>query len=1304
MSLTKEEQWEIIQKEWKRTGRGGKKKKMEVYEEMDAFGPNQERSERWDLEATETLPPFKYSLDWPQEGEDSQPHPNHQMDGAPDDEQSYEKTAFWKLNRHRFHSWFHEAQQPGSWMKLGDYRSYCRFALRRPLMPERLLWEITGAMGIDLEKVMGIITPANMSSFYTHGIDLREGQRHVSSRLWRKLPRRNFPLHWEEVPLKRVETQALRGRIEKQIAKKKAAATRANEKAHSTQKDEISGEQSPAEKLWLIYEHTREGRIPLDEAPQHYRAVFNIPSLPNESLIMALQRYGVPVDQIPTNDQSARRGSVPEQSDFDESEISSDPQIGGLDDTSFRNILFSVANQIQLFRSCVDGFFETIPEIRSLLGNVPIEDDEIVDPLCSENLSPFEAAKAIWDLAGLATPPSISAGSSTTENENLAAQTRGQIREDVSPGEADHVVAVQKRDSTIEKVPETEIANESFEEHLGAAESSMDNGTVSRITLYPSVEDLQPENAAESAVADRNPAPFKAPASPVSMKPPQLSRSPGHVGKINKQQASRELGSKSQRSGTPLPNLVAPVAVSSRSSAEDTVTAERRGFPSSSEIAELSTSPEEGVTKALWGLAMPTRQARKTGRKLGLPTDYVETRLYSHTPARYASKKLRRKINNVIFHKRQGTTIQQGESPRKMVDHGYHWDLFARDGESSESFVMSHFRPKRTVRRNPDDVKASNRVEGDHSVNYKAVVPDDESSSICNSVESDEDKSWEDINSGEDEEKKVEADKKANANTNAGDGQTSLSGSGPASDVKGITLGNLDPANRTDLNQHQQSTGLIAYLSRVSEDDNILISLRQAEERPVYAEDQDAWGELLNMIRKGITSGELRGPMRGEDAQAAAIIIRHAYTSQILPHDHSYIISVLRESIKADDGDQSRDAQQSMNLGSGLLNSGFGIPEIHDSSSLSDPVQRENAASEFSPYANVSTSAQEPQDGTRSQSQLRSPPMTQLNRQGRKSAEGVEEIADDKNHDLDQEVVSEPCPMKATPARENVHSGLNTPLKTPRRRFLRSPKPPPRVLPGTPSPVSQELPPTPRLESKKLPTSAHGAAQSSSESLGFGFANLAAWPPKLQANDSLEAMSATAQSCLNDRTDRFDTLPDFALPLPLEMVGKTGPLAHGKAGWANYPRGDKADKTSPLAGKTKPFQRFKPNKTSPLESSKARKTRNLAQGNAKKTRLAQEEAEEHWSEKTCGFQEALEHAREEALEQRKSYFVYIAERRAIRTRLNNSARYTANLESSGLRFFQSANGSSNPTSATTILTKLFDKYRGMLVLIAISTM
>ena len=86
-------------------------------------------------------------------------------------------------------------------------------------------------------------------------------------------------------------------------------------------------------------------------------------------------------------------------------------------------------------------------------------------------------------------------------------------------------------------------------------------------------------------------------------------------------------------------------------------------------------------------------------------------------------------------------------------------------------------------------------------------------------------------------------------------------------------------------------------------------------------------------------------------------------------------------------------------------------------------------------------------------------------------------------------------------------------------------------------------------------------------------------------------------------------------------------------------------------------------------------------------------ADERWAKMKPSA--ARKFAQTEALRERKSLFVFMSERRAVRARLKQM-NDEANAKSPGNRFYQTSNGPSG-TSSSNNISKLFDKYRGVLL-------
>ena len=117
------------------------------------------------------------------------------------------------------------------------------------------------------------------------------------------------------------------------------------------------------------------------------------------------------------------------------------------------------------------------------------------------------------------------------------------------------------------------------------------------------------------------------------------------------------------------------------------------GNPEAADYDVLSISPEEGFSADLWGLKMPTQKARKLGLDIGLPNDYVYRRIRSDTPQRTTSRKLRKSSFSVCSSptKRKASgTIHDGRRMRPPTLVGS-VDLFAEEWDTQHTFVKRTF-------------------------------------------------------------------------------------------------------------------------------------------------------------------------------------------------------------------------------------------------------------------------------------------------------------------------------------------------------------------------------------------------------------------------------------------------------------------------------------------------------------------------------------------------------------------------------------------------------------------------------------
>lgn len=105
------------------------------------------------------------------------------------------------------------------------------------------------------------------------------------------------------------------------------------------------------------------------------------------------------------------------------------------------------------------------------------------------------------------------------------------------------------------------------------------------------------------------------------------------------------------------------------------------GNPMDCDYENLSSSPEEGVSDSLFGLALPTKEAQRIGQRIGLPADFVRSRIRSSTLKRVNVRKRRKlsiSVTSPTKKRRSETDLDQ-----------QNW--FAKDGEDQKTFVRNNF-------------------------------------------------------------------------------------------------------------------------------------------------------------------------------------------------------------------------------------------------------------------------------------------------------------------------------------------------------------------------------------------------------------------------------------------------------------------------------------------------------------------------------------------------------------------------------------------------------------------------------------
>lgn len=243
--------------------------------------------------------------------------------------------------RELFLYWRGCAGRRGAWFKDTDLALMYRFALRRPRLSERRLFEFFQDVGVPYSFDPGPVkqpyrAPQGRERELLMGIDVDPHSIHVSTELkqvLRKLPPENL----EQLQISSgLKIEAIQGH-----------------RPAANHDSEIDAEANMLRKrLWDVYEDVQEGSIPLYDAPEYYRTIRTeeIPErhldtinerIDDDELAEFLRSWGILDCHVPTVDRQAQIGIVA-------SPYSNDGQDIGIEE---RKIVRKIAALIRLYRS-----------------------------------------------------------------------------------------------------------------------------------------------------------------------------------------------------------------------------------------------------------------------------------------------------------------------------------------------------------------------------------------------------------------------------------------------------------------------------------------------------------------------------------------------------------------------------------------------------------------------------------------------------------------------------------------------------------------------------------------------------------------------------------------------------------------------------------------------------------------------------------------------------------------------------------------------------------------------------------------
>ena len=1179
----------ILQKEEKRIGRRRRKKKtlMEQLEEMGGFGddPDSEQAIIEELECRDTRAPLQ-----------------HSQDSISECEVSFGESSFWETRKRLFHSWSFQANRPSSWIQEKDLPLLFRFALRRPIMDERNFQFILQAMDLQLETSTGDARqphtrPIGRSRKLMFGIDVDEEKDvHPSNKF-----RHALPLGAGE---------DMDGAME--------------ETTSIIPQDDEDLQQLVQRQLWSVYEHVQNGSVPLETATWHYRDVFDDQDMSDETLVIWLRRFGIPTNQISASEGNAQQSSA--HCPFPSSEKS-------FDDETEEKTITGLGNYIGLYRSGALQEDEVIPMIQLHLGGLKLDANTISDILTDLDKDEKTAALLMWvdacadDDACPNDDTSVSSGSLYMSSSSSSSSSSEEKIEDSGEEQEAPLRAVM--------VPHSHA---NVEKDLDAAVAlSVDGG---KSLDYPTAEDMDYGDSFKDNESKQSKA--------CSMYQ-QLTTLPAIAqDKLPIYGLIDEAESRVLPPGTPRPKSASLPSASEISDNHADVEFDRELPSDRANVGRRRlSSSDEGMTTGIWGLLMPTKEARKLAYKLKLPQHIIDAQVRSISPRRERRRRASHAKTVVTFprSKRKASIALHKGTPPKSPKHRDHSDLFAREGEDQEAFVLSHFdrdanRSEHTCMRClclPCECEFGTSPCSEFGPECPICL---QHPCMC-----------------------VRPPQVGKAS------QTALHKGNPSFDALNANL-----ADRTRPERPKQSITLLDYLARVLNDNNVLASIKQLERlSPAHTAVADA-KIILHHIRQSVHVG-LKLDITGDDDQKLIrlldVVIQSSqtltdYTDQLareeIEEDHA-TASVNdchdeeKESPDLDSPDSSPDHEcvpasplspvasaaafpgNQSNAANGAFsqanNTGLAksalphpttaapdsrVPHLELSSGIEDAVQQSCFQTATAPDSSAAG------DPSTAEAHSASPGRGKLSTAGGNSSKAEcpsESPAEDplssatnlseqvSGHPVDAEVDTDDTSGPAfagqphTKLRDMGNSDIETqqpPSSTPGTRALRKSISSPSPREGAKQSPDRIPPLSPRQSFKKSPKSIPPAT------------------PRLGTKELSKNLQTT--SLIGDSSPGFDSLP----------LWPPQPGCPGQAG-------------------------------------------------------------NEWKGMTP--KEALEYAKSEAFKQRKSLAFYLEERRAVRTRIEKEKNF-ANSKWSDHRFFQSSNGlsGSSGTVTTQALNKLFDKYRG----------
>ena len=907
--------------------------------------------------------------------------------------------------------------------------------------------------------------------------------------------------------------------------------------------------------LWAVYEHVQNGSVPLETASWHYRDAFDRQDMGDQILFLCLQHFGIPTDHISKDEPKSPQGSARYKSpNIEESEPD----------------LAKIRNCVRLYRSGGLPEYEAIQMLQHLLVGLKIIPDDISDVLNDFEKDEKKAALLIWEDA-----------CDEDEDADVSSSSSSSLPDEVGEPYEDHGKSLH----TI-VVPDPH-ANDGKDQNAAGGLPVDEIKPRSRIPT----EDLDNRDGFNEKESHKSAAIMGPPAMP--------SR------KLSVHSHADKARSSVLPPGSPRPASVFSVTETFDSPGDAALDREPPGDRANIE-RRRSSSPDDGMTTGIWGLLMPTKEARRLAHELKLPQYAIDDQIRSISPRR---KRRRRSIyygENLVAlptSKRKASSVLHKGTASKAPKNNNYSDHFAREGEGQETFVLSHFDGDKLPAVSVCDKCLRWRCDCGYESSQVAKAP--QATSRKGSVSSD-------------------------------DPVTELS-------------------DRTRAESPKQSVTMLTYLARVLDDNDVLASIKQLEQRPVDVEKFEYAKMIMVHIQQGVDAGEVLAMGKPEDEEVVRILRELIESLHTLANDETKEEDNSTENVSNDRGE----VQDGPSLGLGLLNSSFDDENVMEKQSkVANDTVFQAKTTPLAKYVSSYLPIAAPDAPNSSVPHL-------------ESSSGIEDATQPSRFQ------TATGPYSSTAG----DSSRSEPWSCSPEGYKNSPA---GGHPSQPeSPAESTLSPTADL-SEQVSNKSVGALGDTDNTFGAPFTKQPHSDPQGKSSSNGEMqLSLPLRSAARELDDNVSPQsPRAGIKQSNDNSPPPLPWPPLKQSPKDVPSTTSGIVSRELSREEEATHRSDSSRPG-LENLPLRPPQSGLPGKDK------------FKRKRKTFKQALHHAKKKAFSERKSLAFYLEERRAVRTRIKRE-NDLANSKWSDHSFFQSSNGVSGSSGTVTIqaLNKLFDKYRG----------